>query len=282
MKERFFWIALGLIAVSWTFNSLYAQSKQLTEPIFLDHYIEMTMNDHNYLTFYYLTNKNDRSRISHIRLAGLDGYPESGFIYNDDSIYNMDTYRHHVLRSVSVRLQNYETDITTDLFLKDMVVYFSDGRQSTFSIGEVIIHPEEYFTQAEMVLDQPSGGSSNDSSSWYSFRATESLRIEKISFPFNEPIEERFNFSISGSQKDKSLESLELPIHLEKDKHLTLRTNLKTNSFVNPYAFTIRIDGTTAKGRPFTNYAHYHLYPYLTQEDVNRVIDKKTRRDSGE
>ncbi|WP_339252317.1 hypothetical protein NSQ43_01090 [Sporosarcina sp. FSL W8-0480] len=282
MKERFFWIALGLIAASWAFNSLYAQSKQLTEPIFLDHYIEMTMGDYNYLTLYYLTNKNDRSRISHVRLGGLDGYPQNDFIYNDNSIYNIDTYRHHVLRSVSVRLQNFESDSMTDFHLNDMVVYFSNGRHGTFSIGEVIIHPEGYFTQVEMKLEQPSGGSSNDGSSWYSFQATEPLKIEKISFPFNEPIEEQFNITISGSQKDKSLESIELPIHLEKDKHLPLRTNLKTKSFVNPFAFPIRISGTTDQGEPFTSYAHYHMYPYLTQEDVNRVIDKKSRRDSVE
>ncbi|WHT48542.1 hypothetical protein QNH10_01510 [Sporosarcina thermotolerans] len=137
-------------------------------------------------------------------------------------------------------------------------------------------------TQGNNVLHSRSSGSSNDSSSWYSFQAIEPLSIEKILFPFNEPIEERFNFTINDSQKDKSLESLKLPIHIDKDKYLTLRTNLKTNSFVNPYAFSIRIDGTTEQGKPFTSYAHYHMFPYLTQEDVNRVIDKKARRDSVE
>lgn len=282
LKERYFWAALGLIGISWIVNSLYAQSKQLEEPIFLDHFIETTMDDHNYLTFYYLTNKKDRSHISHVRLGGLDGYPQQGFIYEDNSIYNMDTYRHHVLRSVSVRLENYETDIRTDLILNDMVVYFSDGRQTNVSIGEVIIHPEGYYIQEELVLWQRSGGSGTDGITWHSFEATESLAIEQISFPFNEPIENRFNFSISGRQKDKTLESLELPIHLDKDKLLTLQINLKTKSFVNPYAFPIRLAGTTEQGKPFVSFAHYHLYPYLTQADVTKIIQEKTRGDSGE
>ncbi|MCG7343710.1 hypothetical protein MHZ92_06170 [Sporosarcina sp. ACRSL] len=282
MRERNFWTAIVLIAISWIANSLYAHSKQLEEPIFLDHYIETAMDDHNYLTFYYLTNINDRSRISHVRLGSLEGYPERGFIYDDNSIYNMDTYRHHVLRSVSVRLQNYETDIMTDLILNDMVVYFSDGRQTTVSIGEVIIHPEGYYVKEELVLWQRSGGSGTDGITWHSFEASESLAIEEISFPFNEPIEDRFNFSISGRQKDRTLESLELPIHLDKDKLLTLQINLKTQSYVNPYAFPIHIAGTTEQGKPFVSFAHYHLYPYLTQADVNKIILEKTRRDSVE
>ncbi|MDN4606223.1 hypothetical protein [Sporosarcina highlanderae] len=282
MKERLFWIALGLLIVSWTLNSLYAQSKQLSDPIFLDHYIETALDDHNYLTLYYLTNKNDRSRISHVRLGNLDGYPQHDFIYEDNSIYNIDTYNHHVLRSVSVRLRNYETEIMTDLILNDMVVYFSDGRQTHASIGEVIIHPEGYYQREELVLWQRSGGGSTDGITWHSFEASESLAIEEISFPFNEPIEDRFNFSISGRQKDRTLESLELPIHLDKDKLVTFQINLKNKSSVNPYSFPIHLAGTTEQGKPFLSFAHYHLYPYLTQADVNKIIAEKTRGALGE
>lgn len=282
MKERLFWAALGLIVVSWTVNALYAQSKQLKEPIFLDHYIETAIDDHNYLTFYYLTNKNDRSRISHVRLGDLDGYAQQDFIYEDNSIYNVDTYRHHVLRRVFVRLQNYETDIPTDLLLNDMVVYFSGGRQTTVPIGEVIIHPEGYYVREELVLSQRSGRSGTDGITWQSFEAAESLAIEQISFPFNEPIEDRFNFSMNGRQKDKNLESLGLPIHLDKDKRLTLQINLKTKSSVNLYAFPIHLAGTTEQGKPFVSFVHYYLDPYLTQADVNKIILEKTRGDSGE
>ena len=37
-------MALGLIGVSWIVNSMYAYSKQLDEPIFLDHYIDVTVS----------------------------------------------------------------------------------------------------------------------------------------------------------------------------------------------------------------------------------------------
>jgi len=283
MRERYFWAALGIIVLSWIANSLYAHSKQLEEPIFLDHYIETTMDEHDYVTFYYLANKNDRSHVNYVEIGDLQGYPQNNFFYVDDSIYNVDTYTHQVLRSVTVQLYDFGDENPEERRFNEMKVYFTDGikpKEITATIGELIIHPVGYFSENAGGLDSTSGGSSNDGSSWVTFRATETLAIEKITFPFNEPIEGRFNLAISG--KEQSFDSLKLPIHVEKDNYLPFRLNLKDNNFTNPFAFAVRISGTTKQGKPFTNYAHYNLFPYLTQEDVNRVIEKKSRRGSDE
>jgi hypothetical protein len=285
VKERYFWAALGLIAISWIANSLYAQSKQLEEPIFLDHYIETMADehDHNYVTFYYLANKNDHSYINYIRLGDVEGFPQRDFFYTDTTApHAIDTYKHHELRSITVGLRSF-SDRNKEQAFNKMNVFYSDGRSSTASIGEVIIHPKSFYEMDDTrALEQPSSGSSNDGSSWGSFRATEPLAIEKISFPFNEPIEERFDFTISGRQTEQPLDSLKFPIQLEKDKSVTLRVNLKDKTFVNPFAFAMRISGTTVQGKPFTNYAHYNLHPYVTQDDVDRIIEEKTGRGSGE
>lgn len=285
VRERYFWTALGLIAISWIVNSLYAHSKQLEEPIFLDHYLETTTdeNDHNYVTFYYLANKNDHSHINYIRLGDVEGFPQHDYFYTDTTApHAIDTYNHQDLRSITVKLRSFNDEKDAQSF-NEMVVFYSDGRSSTASIGEVIIHPNRFYASNDSrVLDQPSSGGSNDGSSWDTFRATEPLAIEKITFPFDEPIKDRFNFTISGKQTEQPLDSLKLPIQLEKDKSVTLRVNFKEKSFVNPFAFAIRISGTTEQGKPFTNYAHYNLSPYLTQDDVNRIIEEKTGRVSSE
>ena len=108
-----------------------------------------------------------------------------------------------------------------------MKAYFADGVKTTritSSIGEVIIHPERYpILDKSDALQQWSGGSSSDGSSWDTFQASEPLTIEEISFPFDEPIEDRFTFSIRGKQDHTSLDALDLPIQLNKDKHLTLK-----------------------------------------------------------
>lgn len=285
MRERYFWAVLGLIAISWIANSLYAQSKQLEEPIFLDHYLETTIDEegHNYVTFYYLANKNDHSHINYIRLGDVEGFPQGDYFFASTTApHAIDTYRHQELRSITVNLRSF-SDNTEQQSFNEMAVFYSDGRSSTASIGEVIVHPKRFYDNGDArALEQPSGGGSNDGSNWNTFRATEPLAIEKITFPFNEQIEDWFNFTISGKQTEQPLDAINLPIHLEKDKSVTLKVNLNEKNFVNPFAFAIRITGTTAEGKPFTNYAHYNLFPYLTQDDVNRIIEEKAGRDSGE
>lgn len=285
VKERYFWAALGLIAISWIVNSLYAQSKQLEEPIFLNHYIETTTDEegHNYVTFYYLANKNDHSHINYIRLGDVEGFPQGDYFFTSTTAPQaIDVFNHQELRSINVKLRSFSENTEKQSF-NEMAVFYSDGRSSTASIGEVIVHPKRFYANDDTTaMEQPSSGSSNDGSSWDTFRATEPLTIEKIAFPFDEPIEDRFSFTISGKQTEQPLDALKLPIHLEKDKSVTLRVNFKEKSFVNPFAFAIRISGTTAEGKPFTNYAYYNLFPYVTQDDVNRIIQEKTGRDSGE
>ena len=286
MRERYFWIAIGLIAISWIANSFYAQSKQLKEPVFLDHYIETAMDDHNYITFYYLANKNDRSRISYVELGELHGYPQNDILYMDHSPTNIDTYTHHVLRSVTVQLNDFGVGRSDALTFNELTAYFADGVKTTritSSIGEVIIHPERYpILDKSDALQQRSGGSSSDGSSWDTFQASEPLTIKEITFPFDEPIANQFTFSIKGKQGHTSLDALDLPIQLNKDGHLTFEMQLRDMNYVNPFEFAVRISGTTEQGKPFTNYVMYHSYPYLTQEDVNRIIQEKTGRDSDE
>src|SRR4051794_23819727 len=108
MRERYFWAAIVLIALSWVINSLYAQSKQLKEPLFLNHYIETTMGDHTYITFYYVTNKNDTSRVSYVNLGELTGYVQNDYFHTNPTYQNIDTYTHHGLRSVSVQLRGLD------------------------------------------------------------------------------------------------------------------------------------------------------------------------------
>ena len=78
------------------------------------------------------------------------------------------------------------------------------------------------------------------------------------------------------------MDALDLPIQLNKDGHITFEMQLREMNFVNPFDFAVRISGTTAQEQPFTSYVMYHSFPYLTQEDVNRIIHEKTGRDSGE
>ncbi|WP_252501702.1 hypothetical protein [Sporosarcina sp. Marseille-Q4943] len=285
MRERYFWAVLGLIVISWIANSLYAYSKQLKEPVFLVHYIEAVMGHQSNVTFYYLANKNDQSYINYIVLGDVEGLPQHEFIYPEASPQAVDTSKHQELRSITVELRQLnESD--NDRSFNEMQVFYSDGKASTVSIGEVIIHPAGYFTSDDPIpLKLTSGGGSDDGRSSHSFLATEPLSIQKISTPFSSAFEDQLTVSITGNpnQKDKALDGIELPIHLSEGEHITVAMQLNHTAASIPSSFRINLSGTTAAGTPFTSNGGYNWqHPYLKQADVNRIIREKTGRDSYE
>src|SRR3954466_15744758 len=109
MNARFFWVALSLIGISWIANSIYAYSKQLDEPIFLDYYIETPLQDTIYMNFYYLTNKNDLTKATSVSAGEWVGYPEAQFFF-DEQVYNEQIFNNHVLRSINVQFNTYQQD----------------------------------------------------------------------------------------------------------------------------------------------------------------------------
>ena len=109
MRARFFWIALGLIGISWIANSIYAYSKQLDEPIFLDHYIETQLQDTIHMTFFYLTNKNNMATVTSVSAGEWFGHP--GIYYSSsEQVQNEQTFNNHVLRRIDVMFDTVQLD----------------------------------------------------------------------------------------------------------------------------------------------------------------------------
>ena len=167
MKVRFFWVALVLIGVSWVLNSIYAYSKQLDEPIFLDHYIDAEYQDDLYMTFYYLTNKNDSSVVSSVSTGELIGYPEDHYF----SMNKFKTGRHSIIMFYVVPTLGSTFDPTAhtgNYSFTEIDVFFSDGKKITAPIGIVTIRPR---VLEESPLEQVS--SSGDG---YHYRTMEPLQ----------------------------------------------------------------------------------------------------------
>lgn len=129
MKERVFWLFLGIIGLNWIANYLYADAKRLEEPVFLDHFIETTMNDENYLTFYYLTNKDDRSHVNYVHMNEVPGYVESDMDYSTGMPTDIQSFRHYVLRKITVLVDGAALEYHAsdgDFKFNEMEVFFSD------------------------------------------------------------------------------------------------------------------------------------------------------------
>ena len=110
------------------------------------------MKSGGYLTLYYLTNVNDNSHVSHVNFEGITGYvgqtesfDDFGFNFNDNEVIsNMQTFTRYALREILVQLNTSELEEVLkedgQLIIHDVELYFSDGRDVTVPIGEVILH----------------------------------------------------------------------------------------------------------------------------------------------
>lgn len=304
LKGRIFWLTLFLIGLSWIVNSYYAHSKRLDEPIFLDHYIDQSVFDDSYLTLYYLTNINDASHVSHVNFGGITGYVardeffyDFGFGFDENEVdSDIQTFTHYALRSIQIDLNSFELEDVLneddELIIHEMELFFSDGRDITVPIGEVVLHLPY---QIENVLNQPWTSSSNDNSSIFSFSAEESLTIDSITFNFDEVIKDQVFIKIdsmntvsvpSQTQPDLldnnwsrlpgiEIRDFKFPYELKKDEGFKLYTQISPN-FAGSLESSILITGSTESGKPFTSYSLINnQQPYLEQKDVDRLIQER-------
>lgn len=305
MKGQFFWIALGLIGVSWIVNSMYAYSKQLDEPIFLDHYMDVVYQDQFYMTFYYLTNKNDTSVISSMNAGDLRAYPEQsyGFFNGTNQIYNHQDFGRYVLRSVNVTFYNPYGD-QLDYETTEMDVVFSDGRVVTAPIGHIMTQPPK---TEKSPLEQTSSGSSNNNFNQDYYRTLEPLTIHSIEYSFQNELQDEFSVKINTRKtllESKETEETEVvfldsidqkwhdqpgldlrnvlfPIHLKEQDRINVHSKFPTNS-TKVLNINTHILGTTESGKDFTTTASIITHPYLEQQDVTELIKAKTKGDTDE
>lgn len=291
MKGRFFSIILSLIAISWIVNSVYSYSKQLAEPIFLDHYIDTPLYENNLLTLYYLTNKYDMSMVSHVQFGDVTGYVSEyhhpvDFDFTLDS--NVQTFAHYALRSIQLELIDYELeDVLKEgpIIFNEVDIFFTDGKTLTTSIGEITIRPDDL--EANDTLDLLGSSGSVNSSLDY-FKANESLQIEGFTNPFKTSLQDSILISMKATGKTSPLDDLDLdqphsidirdiefPYEVKKDEYLYIYSSIESD-FIGSLSFPITLSGTTESGKAFTTYFPvYTQEPYLEQKDLNQLIKEK-------
>lgn len=300
MKGRIFWTSLFLIGVSWVINSIYAHSKQLEEPIFLEHYIDTTLQETIHIPLYYLTNVNDSSSISYVTIDGFPNYVAQdhsfsgfGFNHHSEQHRNLQTFTHHAFRNVQLTLNMFELESLLQdgkYTFNEIEVFFNDGKNMTVQIGEITIYEDPSYHD---LLDPLGGSSSSNGDSKTTYRVMEDLSIENIVFKHDDILhnylfakidsEEQSitsNSSYTGSTQDFEdfpgidIQNIELPYELKKDDILNIRTQFFPG-FVGYVESTIQFSGTTKTGEKFT-FSSWVMsqQPYLSQKDVNKMIQE--------
>ncbi|MUK89383.1 hypothetical protein GMD78_13525 [Ornithinibacillus sp. L9] len=306
MKEKVLWVGILLVLISNIGNYIFFQSKQLEEPIFLDHYITKEIYDEQHevqLTFYYLTNKKDPDTVSYAEVNEVMLHPENNaWMWFDNHqqprVHYEQEYSHYYLMAATFRVpvDMLSLEAGDSWSFENINVYFSNGQQVA-DIGKVKITK---LNRANEGFDFRMSGSSHRGVNVITAR--EKLNIVDIQLPFaeeisndiamkvdsdNEQIKEEFDYhqTRSDSAGDdlqiawKDVPGIELtqdvfPITLEKDGWIKISTKLSDNR-ISFFDFSMSVIGETESGEEIIGQSHILDHPYLESEDVQELINKK-------
>ncbi len=287
MTSRIFWISLVIIIFSWTANTIFAYSKQLNAPIFLDHYFNTVIQEDNVLSLYYLTNKDDFAVITHVNLGDMTAYVSNtefnedfGFGFEDDIDQNIDVFTHHALRVLHIELNQFamEEALKSDPFtFTEIDIGYSDGRYLTLPIGKIILNAD---FPVDNALSSIRSSGSSDGRSDYFYQADEALSIDNISVDFEEVLRDYLTIKINKTNK-KSINFYDIayPLSLEKDEKIHIQTQISAD-FTGVLNTFITISGTTEPNNNFTSSVPlFSQIPELKEKDVNKIIKEKSGGD---
>lgn len=293
MKVRFFWGAIVVISLSFIINLIYAQSKRLAEPIFIDHYIEASV--HQYPRFYYLTNRDDPTTVVNVVINDerVRVIQNNDFFSDDEEArdaLNEQTYNQYALRSFQIAGDDFlpEEAFEEGRFIFDeMTIYFSNGTELTTPIGLVILH--ETMDDADP-LESYAITSPKEGGSIYSYRSREDLEIGEFTGTFNDLLQNDLiiQLNIDAPTEDDNLdtftgtnlEDIDFPITLKENQLFQLYGKI-TSNLTGVIDFPLYISGITAKGEAFVSRAWLNNQQfYLEKNDIEQIIKKRSRGES--
>lgn len=306
MRAGTFWIALSVIIVSWIANSVYAHSQKIDSPIFLDHYMNISQvdSDYIYITLYYLTNKDDQDRILSANLNGLAVYPKQEeavihFDHDPQTYLNKQTFTHHALREIHLQIPTLQLEELYDdegiFHFEEIDLYLSTGDPLTVSIGDVTIHHSTQDDNPFEGIGASSGGNWDAAIS----RVKETLEITDISFQHEDILQENFTFKINHTNSGKqnpltffddfneneedppgtNIDEIKFPIKLEEGDIFYLYSQMDPD-FIGFIDSFIHLSGITENGEEFTISSWISSQqPYLQKKDVKRLIQQEKEGD---
>lgn len=258
----------------------------------MDHYYETYVGDEKQITFYYLSNKVDRSEVIYASIDGIEVYPIS---YGETS-YRQE-FNHQYLKFFSFALPMEQIPINNGIeeswSFKTIDVAFSNGERILADIGEVVVHPDVPVYNG---LEWRASSTNNHYLSQTFMIATTPNTIEAITVPESVGSEvdvkvninqetvktNNFNSSWIGKNLDAEWDEVDgLPIN-EMKFPFTLNADdwLQISVKLNPdlkkfFEFDVLIQGTTDQGKPLEHITRVIEYPYLSQKDINAIISEK-------
>ncbi|MYL71782.1 hypothetical protein GLW00_13020 [Halobacillus litoralis] len=298
MKGKTFIISLLIIAISWGGNLWFYHSKQLEEPIFLEHFYDGA----GMFELYYLTNRDDPSHIVRVEFSDgttLHAEADQYAFRNENPAYGPDVRSkstHYLLKATRFDEQRMR-ELGVDHEGK-ATIHFNGGETIVADIGMV---EAGELRKGNGLFTQQSSSSSSNGRSFRSYSVKEELDIESISSPFPE-VDDGLKMKLyapsigstgtpdgGGPRTYKKeldedwsevagmpLAKIDFPIKMKSQDRIRLTMQEKKNN-LRSYSYEIEVTGTTKNGVPFTQPFLVSNDPQFTPEQMELLIERRGR-----
>ncbi|QUH29226.1 hypothetical protein [Vallitalea guaymasensis] len=217
-------LIFGVIACifSLILNIVNIQVHKISEPIVLEHYLEVSLHDEIDLSINYITNRRDSIKINRIYFPKYDltFYDKNFQDTNSLKYYNSNTA---VLNTRLNLDQQKEYEEMDNIILEDAVITYNNGLEQNIDIGKIIINNNK-----EKGLHSTMSSSSSTGFSKTVFELDNSIIINDIT---SELYEETHNFVkmnlVTNDELDNTL--VNISKETDKDKIMEMENNYHNN-----------------------------------------------------
>ena len=290
-----------LIGAAWAINLAFYQASQLKEPIVLDHYIDVPMNQTPFFTIYYLTNKKNPAILQSMEVNGLSipniaPSNDMWLFENQNTISNspniVQEFTHHILLEAHFDPSMLSPEGVEDksFTMTDSFLTFNDGTAKQFDIGE--IHVTASGIQQEPILSGMWSGGTSDGLHTNIFVAEQQVHMNEIVLPEyiskdvvvkveykgeNEQVSDPF----SQTQAMPNWDALDGLLANEINWPIALNQRSSVGFYVqidssNSKAIDARVkwNGETAEGLAFSTFVSLAHRPQLADGELHKLIEK--------
>ncbi|MCT4687651.1 hypothetical protein [Vallitalea sp.] len=221
-KKRILIIGVIACLISLILNIINIQVHKISEPIVLEHYLEVSLHDEIDLSINYITNRRDSIKINSIYFPKYDltFYDKNFQDTNSLKYYNSNTA---VLNTRLNLDQQKEYEEMDNIILEDAVIMYNNGLEQNIDIGKIIINNNK-----EKGLHSTMSSSSSTGFSKTVFELDNSIIINDIT---SKLYEETHNFVkmnlVSNDELDNTL--VNISKETDKDKIMEIEDNYHNN-----------------------------------------------------
>lgn len=294
LKNKWFWGVIIVILVSWIGNIIFFKTKQLSEPIIFNAYIDRPAYERTSFSLPYLTNKSEVVELDHLLVDGYTYSNEQSFtpLFNEPSTQSYkQEFTHQFIKEATFTLDEPDLKRLEESILQNKVfAHFTNDQVVPVQVDKLNFTPN---ITEETIFTNTGSFSSNQGIQGNFMEVVESATMNSIELP--EVIQTQFDLKIKLLKDTSTISTtvndivhtdwidmdaplyseINWPLLIEAGDSVALIFHTKDDIEDVKYISTLQEwTGKTLKGRA----VHYSILiqndPNLSQRQVNAIIRK--------